>query len=116
MNEEQLEDYIIDRGQSKSNYFLLYRNEHPAKLSYDVVNNPLNSQHFIKRLHTSVKEKERQYYRLEGQESEEEEEEEEEEQSNKNKEKKEVEEKKKEYFGQFKKVGKAQKIQAPYRV
>jgi hypothetical protein len=43
MNEEQLEDYIIDRGQSKSNYFLFYRNEQPAKVNYDVVNNPLKS-------------------------------------------------------------------------
>jgi hypothetical protein len=34
MNENELEDYIIDRGQSKSNYFLFYKNEEPAKINY----------------------------------------------------------------------------------
>jgi hypothetical protein len=52
----------------------------------------------LKRLHASVKEKERQYNKVEDPESEEEDEEEEE----KIREKKEPEEKKKEYFGQFK--------------
>ena len=56
MDEDQLEEYIIDRGQSKSNYFLYYRNEQPQKIDMNaIVNNPLNSKHFLKNLHREVK-------------------------------------------------------------
>lgn len=51
MNENELQDYIIDRGQSKGNYFLFYKYEQPAKIDYQIVNNPLKSENFLKRLH-----------------------------------------------------------------
>ena len=62
MDEEQLEEYIIDRGQSKNNYFLFYKNEEPNKMKYyDMVNNPLKSTNFLEKLHAEVRIKERQY-------------------------------------------------------
>ena len=112
MNEEQLEQYIIDRGQSKENYFLFYRNQQPEKIDYEnVVNNPLNSEHFLKRLHREVRQKERQYYHFDQIQSEEEPEEE-----IKVKQRKEGEEKKKEYFGQFKRSVNKEKIQQNIKI
>jgi hypothetical protein len=72
MDEDQLEDYVIDRGQSKNDYFLFYRNEQPARINYNINNHPLKSEHFLKRLHAEVKEKERQYNVIEDEESEDE--------------------------------------------
>lgn len=110
MDEQQLEEYVIDRGQSKSSYFLFYKNEQPAKVKYDVTNNPLKSKHFLKRLHAQVREKERQYHTIEDESSEEESQQDNQEIRQRDP-KKEEEKKVKEYFGQFKRA-KTQKNQS----
>lgn len=103
MNQQQLQEYIIDRGQSKNSYFLFYKHEEPLKAKQEVVNNPLKSTNFLEKLHAEVRVKERQYAKTEDIISEEEE------QEDKNKQlrpdekgKKETDEKKLDYFGQFK--------------
>jgi hypothetical protein len=90
LEEDELEEYIIDRGQSKQNYFLFYKHEQPPrKLRLAPQNNPLKSELFLKQLHAQVAEVERRTVKgLEEEEGE-----------------KEVERKEREYFGQFRQPG-----------
>jgi hypothetical protein len=61
LNEKELEEYIIDRGQSKQNYFLFYKNEEPKRISYNVRNNPVSSDLFLRQLHAEVRQSERKF-------------------------------------------------------
>jgi hypothetical protein len=70
LEEAQLEEYIIDRGQSKQNYFLYYKNEIPHRPTATPANNPLKSELFLKQLHAQVAEAERRQEREEVEEDE----------------------------------------------
>ena len=51
LEEDQLEEYVIDRNQSKQDYFLFCRDEARPKVVYQVKNNPLLARNALQDIH-----------------------------------------------------------------